>query len=114
MESAVEDAVKNAHKYNIKNIRFIAGDILDNLHHITHMPDIIVIDPPRAGMHPKIAEFLTNRGAERIIYVSCNPTTLARDLEVLSTKYQTIKVQPVDMFPQTYHIESVTLLERIV
>ena len=114
IESAVIDAKKNAQKYKVKNIRFISGDILDNFHQVSDMPDVIVIDPPRAGIHPKITEFLNHCEALRIIYVSCNPTTLARDLEVLSTKYRIIKVQPVDMFPHTYHIESVTLLERIL
>lgn len=113
VESAVKDAVKNAQKYNKKNIRFIAGDLLENINQVDHVPDVIVVDPPRAGMHPKVTKSLTDSGARRIIYVSCNPTTLARDLEVLSAKYQVIKVQPVDMFPHTYHIESVTLLERL-
>ena len=111
-ESAVKDALKNSNNYGIKNLEFISGDLLHNLHAIQSAAEVIITDPPRSGLHPKVCKFLSESPARRIIYVSCNPTTLARDLEILSEMYQVNKIQPVDMFPHTYHIESVTLLEK--
>jgi len=112
VDSAVSDAIKNAEKYDIKNIDFIAGDLLHNLNTIEQNVNVIVVDPPRSGMHPKVCKFLSESKADRIIYVSCNPTTMARDLEILSQNYRLTRIQPVDMFPHTYHIESVALLEK--
>jgi 23S rRNA (uracil1939-C5)-methyltransferase len=74
-------------------------------------PDVLITDPPRAGMHPKAVEFLLELESPRIVYVSCNPATQARDLQLLSEKYTVLKVRPVDMFPHTHHIENVALLE---
>jgi len=111
VDSAVKDALKNARKYSIKNLTFISGDLLHNLNSIDQQAQIIVVDPPRSGMHPKVCQFLSESTADKIVYVSCNPTTMARDLEILSEKYKVLKIQPVDMFPHTYHIESVALLE---
>jgi 23S rRNA (uracil1939-C5)-methyltransferase len=111
-ESALKDALKNSNNYGIKNLKFISGDLIHNLHAIQSAVEVIITDPPRSGLHPKVCKFLSESTAQKIIYVSCNPTTLARDLEILSESYQVSKIQPVDMFPHTYHIESVTLLEK--
>ena len=73
---------------------------------------MIITDPPRAGMHTKVVEQILKIGPERIVYVSCNPATQARDVELLSASYQVKKIQPVDMFPHTHHVENVALLER--
>jgi len=74
-------------------------------------PDVIITDPPRAGMHGDVVQMLLKLAAPRIVYVSCNPATQARDLDLLSQKYDTVSMTPVDMFPHTHHIESVALLE---
>ena len=73
-------------------------------------PEVVITDPPRAGMHPDVVEKLLQVHADRIVYVSCNPATQARDLELLSEKYNVARVQPVDMFPQTHHVENIVLL----
>ena len=74
---------------------------------------MVIIDPPRSGMHPKVVEEVVKLGAERIVYVSCNPATQARDVKMMGEKgYELVKLQPVDMFPHTYHIENVALLRR--
>ena len=112
-DSSVADAESNAKEHQCENTSFIAGDLLKNLDMINDSPDIIVTDPPRSGMHPGVCSRLADIGAKRIIYVSCNPTTLARDIELMQHSYQLIKAQPVDMFPHTYHIETVALLEKI-
>jgi 23S rRNA (uracil1939-C5)-methyltransferase len=112
VESAVNDGIRNVKKYDIKNLEFISGDLLHNLNTIEEKAHLIVVDPPRSGMHPKVCKFLTESDAAKIIYVSCNPTTMARDLEILAENYNVLKIQPVDMFPHTYHIESVTYLEK--
>ena len=112
VESAVEDAVYNANYNNLNNIRFVSGDLLYNLRDFKYKPDIIVVDPPRSGLHPKVCDIISSSPARRIIYVSCNPTTLARDVKLLHGSYQLVKVQPVDMFPHTYHIETVSQLEK--
>jgi 23S rRNA (uracil1939-C5)-methyltransferase len=113
VESAVMDGIQNARRHNIKNIQFIAGDLLHNFLQVKQSARIIILDPPRSGIHPKVCQYLLNCGAARLIYVSCNPTTMARDIQILSQEYQLIRVQPVDMFPHTYHIESVSILEKI-
>jgi len=74
-------------------------------------PDVIITDPPRAGMHEDVVKKMLEIEPDRIVYVSCNPSTQARDLQLLDTKYKVTKVQPVDMFPQTHHVENVVLLE---
>jgi len=113
VESAVNDARKNAIANNIKNVTFIAGDLLDNIEQIKPLPEVIIVDPPRSGMHPAVCTKLSQSGAQRIVYVSCNPSTLARDVQLMTDNYRVKKVQPVDMFPHTYHIETVVLLEKI-
>lgn len=112
-DSAIADAESNALDHKCDNTKFISGDLLKNLDTVSNRPDVIVTDPPRSGMHPKVCEKLAEIGATRIVYVSCNPTTLARDIKLMQHKYQLIKAQPVDMFPHTYHIETVALLEKI-
>lgn len=113
--SAIEDARKNSHNNDIHNTKFYAGDIKDILipsfikkHGV---PTVVITDPPRAGMHSQVIERLLEMETNRIVYVSCNPATQARDITLLSTKYKVTKVQPVDMFPHTHHVENVVLLE---
>ncbi len=113
---AIEDANVNAVVNGITNAEFIAGDMKDILtgSFISQHghPDIVVIDPPRAGIHPDVAKVLLEAAPERMIYVSCNPATQARDLAVFSAMYDITLVQPVDMFPHTSHVENVVNLER--
>lgn len=115
VEEAIEDAKVNSELNGIDNTDFYAGDMKDLLQNEfinQHgKPDVIITDPPRAGMHPRVAQLLADLKAQRIVYVSCNPATQARDLEVLGQSYEVIKIQPVDMFPQTQHVENVVLLE---
>ena len=113
VESAVADAKKNCIRNNISNCRFIHGDIADQLKHISAPADVIIIDPPRAGMHKNVVRQVLDMAPERIVYVSCNPSTLARDLGMMKDVYRVLEVQPVDMFPHTYHIEVVVKLKKI-
>ena len=112
--AAIEDAKINAALNEIENVRFYAGDvknILTNEFAQEHgKPDVLVTDPPRAGMHPKVVQMLLNLAAPRLVYVSCNPSTQARDLQLLDEKYQVLRMRPVDMFPHTAHVENVALL----
>jgi 23S rRNA (uracil1939-C5)-methyltransferase len=110
VESAVEDAFKNAREHNVENIDFIGGDLLHKLRDAEPKPDVLITDPPRSGMHEKVTRYIADMKPRRIVYVSCNPTTLARDLKILSENYKVEIIQPVDMFPQTYHIETVVKL----
>jgi 23S rRNA (uracil1939-C5)-methyltransferase len=116
-EGSVMDARENAGHNDITNVEFIAGDLKDVIQHpeIQHgppRPDVLVTDPPRAGMHEDVVRRILELEPERISYVSCNPTTQARDCALLAEKYDVEYVQPVDMFPQTYHIETVAKLVR--
>jgi len=111
-ESAVNDAMNNCRINGISNCRFIIGDIKEKLAEITAAPDVMIIDPPRAGMHKDVIPKILELAPARIVYVSCNPATMARDLCILKESYRVLEVQPVDMFPHTYHIESVARLER--
>jgi 23S rRNA (uracil1939-C5)-methyltransferase len=112
--SAIEDAKINSQINNIANTKFYAGDMKDVLvpeFMARHgKPDVIITDPPRAGMHPDVVARLMEIEAPKIVYVSCNAATQARDLLVLKEKYDTVKIQPVDMFPHTQHVENVVLL----
>lgn len=114
VEAAVEDARKNAAVNNIHNAAFYAGDmknLLDEDFISAHgKPDVIITDPPRAGMHEDVCRMLLQAAPQRIVYVSCNPATQARDLKILSEKYTITAVQPVDMFPHTMHVENVVRL----
>lgn len=110
---AVHDAQANASANGIANARFISVN-LDSavLSDVASSPDLIIVDPPRAGLHPQVTEQVNASGAKRVIYVSCNPATQARDLTRLNN-YALRRAQPVDMFPQTPHVENVTMLERL-
>ncbi len=110
IKSAVIDAKKNAELNGIENCEFIEGDIKDVLPNVKHQPDVMIIDPPRVGMHKDVVAQVLSIHPSKIVYVSCNPATLARDLEMLAPSYEVKEVTPVDMFPHTYHIESVALL----
>ena len=111
-ESAVEDAGKNCRANGIENCRFILGDIRDGLSLIPFQPDVLIIDPPRAGMHKDVTSKVLALDTEKIVYVSCNPATMARDLAELKDSYAVAEIQPLDMFPHTYHVESVAKLVR--
>jgi len=112
IESAVRDAENNCRNNHISNCRFIHGDIKNCLAQITKHPDVMIIDPPRAGMHKDVVKQVVDMAPDKIVYVSCNPSTLARDINMMKDSYQVLEVQPVDMFPHTYHIESVAKLKR--
>jgi 23S rRNA (uracil1939-C5)-methyltransferase len=112
VESAVADAEKNCRKNGVTNCSFIQGDIRRCLSGITRRPDVLIIDPPRAGMHKDVVRQVQDLGTERIVYVSCNPSTLARDIALLGDGYRLLEVQPVDMFPHTFHIEAVASIVK--
>ena len=113
---AIEDAKVNSQINSIENTEFYAGDMKDILNRDfieKHgKPDIIITDPPRAGMHQDVIDAILFADPQRIVYVSCNPATQARDLQLLSTQYEVKRIQPVDMFPHTQHVENVVLLEK--
>lgn len=113
---AIEDAKVNAEINGIKNTMFFAGDMKDILTqdfiNQYGRPDVIITDPPRAGMHQDVIDVILFAEPKRIVYVSCNPATQARDLALLDAKYKLTAVQPVDMFPHTQHVENVVLLEK--
>ncbi len=112
---AIEDAKENAALNNINHASFFAGDVIkictDDFFTEHGRPDVIITDPPRAGMHEKLVNKLLDIAAPKIVYVSCNTATQARDIALLAEKYSVIKIQPVDMFPHTHHIECVVLLQ---
>jgi 23S rRNA (uracil1939-C5)-methyltransferase len=110
IESAVADAEKNCRNNGVSNCSFVTGDIRQCLPQIDQKPDLLIIDPPRAGMHKDVIRQILQMGVERIVYVSCNPATMARDLGMMRDLYRLVEVQPVDMFPHTYHIEAVAKL----
>ena len=116
VDEAVKDAVINSRINSVNNTLFFSGDMKDVLSEQfiqTHgRPDVIITDPPRAGMHEDVVKIIAKSGAGRIVYVSCNPSTQARDLQLLSEDYYVVSVQPVDMFPHTHHVENVVLLKR--
>jgi len=117
VKEAIDDAKENSLYNNIENTSFYAGDMKDVLNSEFFIknghPDVIITDPPRAGMHKDVVDAIVNAAPDRIVYVSCNPATQARDLEMLSSKYLVKKVQPVDMFPHTHHVENVVRLDKI-
>lgn len=112
---AIEDAKLNSRVNGIENTEFIAGDMKDVLtddfvaHH--GRPEVMIVDPPRAGMHEDVVKVILNAEPQRIVYVSCNPATQARDLSMLDAKYRITEIQPVDMFPHTHHVENVVSLQ---
>ncbi len=117
IEQAIDDARENAAFNNITNTVFYAGDMKDVLNDAfiaaNGTPDLIITDPPRAGMHADVVKKICEIGAPRVVYVSCNAATQARDLDLMRDTYRVVKIQPVDMFPHTAHVENVALLERI-
>lgn len=114
---AIEDAKDNARRNGISNCSFFAGDMKDILTSdfiAAHgKPDVVILDPPRAGIHPDVAKVILEAQADRLVYVSCNPASQARDLAILSSKYRITAVQPVDMFPHTQHVENICALKLI-
>lgn len=115
IDAAIQDAKENAALNNIDHSFFVSGDVIEvcNDDFFAHhgKPDVIITDPPRAGMHPKLVEKILEMEAPTVVYVSCNPATQARDLQLLDAKYKVTKVQPVDMFPHTHHIENIVQLK---
>jgi 23S rRNA (uracil1939-C5)-methyltransferase len=116
VEEAVNDARENMKLNGITNVDFFAGDLAKVLNQDFIMqngkPDVIITDPPRAGMHEKVVSQILNTEPEKIVYVSCNPATQSRDIANLNEKYDLVKIQPVDMFPQTHHVENVVLMTK--
>jgi len=114
--SAIDDAHHNSKLNEIKNTAFFAGDIAkvmdDDFMEQNGRPDVIITDPPRVGMHEDVNLQILKMAPRKIVYISCNPATQARDVTTLSEKYTVVKVQPVDMFPHTHHVENIVLLER--
>lgn len=115
VEEAIVDARINSEINGIENTSFFAGDMKDVLNDEfvaeNGKPDVIIVDPPRAGMHADVVKMLDRLGAKKIVYVSCNPATQARDVDLLKDNYKVVSLQPVDMFPQTHHVENIALLE---
>lgn len=115
VDEAINDAIENSVLNNFSNTKFFAGDmakvLTDEFVEKNGFPDVIITDPPRAGMHPDVVKMLNRIKPEKIVYVSCNPATQARDLALLEN-YQIINLQPVDMFPQTAHVENIALLKK--
>jgi 23S rRNA (uracil1939-C5)-methyltransferase len=113
---AIEDAKENSKFNNIHNTDFFAGDMKDLLDDefisANGQPDVVITDPPRAGMHENVVNILMKLEPRKIVYVSCNPATQARDIELMSSKYTVEKIAPVDMFPHTHHVENVALLVK--
>ncbi len=116
VQAAIDDAWENAKINNITNVSFHSGDILqimDEEFIRDHgKPDVIITDPPRTGMHEKVVRKIMNISPDKIIYISCNPATQARDMSILKSKYHIVRIQPIDMFPQTHHVENVVLMVR--
>lgn len=115
--SAIEDAHRNAELNSVTNCRFVLGDLKDLLtrerNWMSDHPDVVILDPPRSGLHPQVVEEVAALSPGRIVYVSCNPTTQARDVKMFAeTGYELVGLQPVDMFPHTFHVENVAALRR--
>jgi 23S rRNA (uracil1939-C5)-methyltransferase len=116
VEDAIKDAKINSELNNITNTEFFTGDMKDILNdefvgnHGT--PDVIIIDPPRAGMHKDVIDTILRISPKKIVYISCNPATQARDIALMKEDYNTLKIQPVDMFPQTHHVENIALMTK--
>ena len=114
VEDAIQDAKHNSERNNIDNTVFYAGDmakvLTEDFIKENGTPDLVITDPPRAGMHEKVIQQLLNAQPRKIVYISCNPATQARDVMMLSEKYNVGRIQPVDMFPHTHHVENVVEL----
>ncbi len=116
IEEAIQDARINSEFNGIKNTKFFSGDMKDVLTESFLIsnghPDVIITDPPRAGMHEDVIRIIASAAPEKIVYISCNPSTQSRDIQLLSEKYMVVTVQPVDMFPHTHHVENVVLMQK--
>jgi 23S rRNA (uracil1939-C5)-methyltransferase len=119
VRQAIRDANVNCRLNNVSNCSFVLGDLKDELAQVPLLtrrwgkPDVVIVDPPRAGLHPKVVRKLGELAPKRVVYISCNPSTFARDVkELAATGYVLRKAQPVDMFPHTSHIEVVGVLEK--
>jgi 23S rRNA (uracil1939-C5)-methyltransferase len=110
VRSAIKDAEINCQINRVSNCRFILGDIKKNLKEVSIKPDVLIIDPPRAGIHKDVLRIVMDMAVKRVVYVSCNPATMARDIGHMASHYEIQEIQPVDMFPQTYHTEAVAKL----
>jgi 23S rRNA (uracil1939-C5)-methyltransferase len=117
IDEAVRDAAVNSEINNIKNTRFFSGDIRSLLNEqfivANGIPDVIITDPPRAGMHEDVVKQIISASPHKVIYISCNPSTQSRDIGLMSEHYMVTRIQPVDMFPHTHHVENVILLEKM-
>ncbi|WP_062352994.1 23S rRNA (uracil(1939)-C(5))-methyltransferase RlmD [Bacillus kwashiorkori] len=116
VEEGIQDAKKNAKRLGIKNARYEVGkaeDIMPKWVKAGWKPDVVIVDPPRAGCDDALLDTILKTGARKVVYVSCNPSTLAKDLNKLTKKYKVQYIQPVDMFPQTSHVECVVLMSRV-
>jgi len=111
-DNAIADAKRNCKINLIDNCEFLCGDVKLLVPHLTSKPDLLVTDPPRTGMHKKVLDCIFHLLPTRIIYISCNPATLARDIALLKEYYHVEEIQPIDLFPNTYHIESIATLEK--
>ena len=113
---AIEDAKVNSEINGIRNTVFYAGDmkkvLSDEFVDANGRPDVVILDPPRAGVDEPVIDVILRAAPERIVYVSCNPATQARDLQLMDGQYKVVEVQPVDMFPHTHHVENVVKLVR--
>ena len=113
--TSIADARENIQLNRIQNVELIQGDARTTLTRLKENFDVAIVDPPRAGCHTEVLNWLSKHIQKQILYVSCNPTTMARDLSRLAANGWNVKqVQPIDMFPQTYHIECVAQLERVI
>ena len=113
VEEAVEAAKENAALNGLDNCSFWAGDVLKVIDELGEVPDLIMLDPPRDGVHPKALEKICNFGVNRLVYIACKPTSLARDLEMLQGRgYRVERIACIDLFPSTVHVETVCLLSR--
>lgn len=117
IKEAIDDAKKNAKLNNIENVAFFSGDMKNILTadfiKQNGQPNVVIIDPPRAGIHHDALKVILKAKPEKIVYVSCNPATQARDINILANNYKVLKIQPIDMFPHTFHVENVALLKKI-
>ena len=116
MPEAIADAKENAKNNNIENVDFFVGDMKnvfnEDFIQKNGIPNVIITDPPRDGMHKDVVAQILRIAPPKVVYVSCNSATQARDLSLMDEVYKVTKIQPVDMFPQTYHVENVVLLEK--
>ncbi|HNJ72273.1 MAG TPA: 23S rRNA (uracil(1939)-C(5))-methyltransferase RlmD, partial [bacterium] len=114
IESATRNAEKNAQRNRADNCRFINGDMRTTLDTLQTKADVVILDPPRSGLHEDVIRSVMRLGPDKIVYVSCNPSTQARDLALMQADYTIERIQPVDMFPHTYHIENIVQMRKKV